>query len=317
MKTFEEYMKDAAGDDYVAVTVEDRVEETLASLSDKKPVKKNDRIVPFERIHGGRLRRFAAAAASAAAVAALVLFAGSGMQRGSIATDNGVTASSDNDDMALETAALNQWFGITAYAAEGDGIAAWETEGKILLMDRAGGNPASFTGLAFQITGEGIAKVEVDISKGALYRVEQETMTVGEFNELYENSASGQETWVTNAPVGAELANIPVDHCTYVGSRAEADWEDPLIFGFYGNETVLEDEDLQQDFHMAIDTYNGARLHLTITYENGVKEEQSYTLESGKLKVSHWETEGAVAEQEFVTGDDQPYLYGILATKEE
>jgi len=312
MKTFEEYMKDAANDDYVAEMVEDRVAGTLGSLPDKK----NDRIVSFEKFRSGKLRRFAVTAASAAAVAALVLFVGPGLQGGSTATDGGITVTAGNEEESAQTAALSQWFGVTAYAAEGERTAV-ESDGTITFLEQSGGNAAAFTGLAFRITGEGIAKVEVDISKGALYRVEQETMTVGEFNELFENSASEKETWMTSDPVGAELANITVDHCTYVGSKAEADWEEPLIFGFYGDETVVKDEDLQADFHAAIDTFDGAELHFTITYENGTEEEQSYTLQSGKLKVSHWEDGLPVAEQEFVTGDDQPYLYGILATKVE
>ena len=79
-------------------------------------------------------------------------------------------------------------------------------------------------------------------------------------------------------------------------------------------------ENLKGIHHTCIDEFNDEVLTVTVTYKDGTTETKKYNLNSGKIKVDISE-EKTVNENgemkvlpEFVDGEDQPWIYGLLAT---
>lgn len=117
--------------------------------------------------------------------------------------------------------------------------------------------------------------------------------------------------------IGTDEGNFIYDY-TNLGSSVQEKYDPNVYYGFcVSGERYKEisDEyydDLPKIFHACYDEFNGGELTVEVTYTDGEKEKAVYSLASGKLKVD--DNNNAI--QEFVTSDNEGYIYGVIASKE-
>ena len=180
-----------------------------------------------------------------------------------------------------------------------------------------------YTGLVFKVEGDNIAKVSASISQGELYRMTHSEMSQAEFDEKWPKGHSdNSEGHVHMTYWGDDEGPICDDFCEAVGPGVEDAYDPDVAYGFYQPASMVEtleagaDDDLKSPFWNLVDTFDGAVLDVTVTYEDGSAESKSYDLKAGKLKVKFTEEgEGFDLLQEFTDGENDPFIYGLLATQ--
>lgn len=105
---------------------------------------------------------------------------------------------------------------------------------------------------------------------------------------------------------------------TNLGSSVQEKYDPNVYYGFCVSGERYKEisneyyDDLPKLFHACYDEFNGGELTVEVTYTDGEKEKAVYSLASGKLKVD--DKNNAI--QEFVTSDNEGYIYGVIASKE-
>ena len=78
-----------------------------------------------------------------------------------------------------------------------------------------------------------------------------------------------------------------------------------------------EDDDLQDSWHKSVDGFEGAKLTVTITFNDGSEQTRSMTLHTGKLGVEYKDdTSGPSLTGEVLTDEQaaaEGYIYGVYA----
>ena len=213
---------------------------------------------------------------------------------------------------------LDYSFGLTACAADtgetvrpnANGGLAFDS-GSGIASEEAG----HYTGCLFQVTGEGIETVSLSVDRGGLYRSEILTgLTDGEVRKLWQVEEAGGPVCSVygedeDSPMNAEVM-------TALGSSVTEDYDPEVRYGFWVPEYYEDpDADLRQATWASIDTFDGARLTVTVTFTDGREQSKTYTLSTGRLRVEYGE-DGTRTMLPQLAGDEEPFVYGVYAASE-
>ena len=260
--------------------------------------------------------------AAVCAACALALVAGS-------VTLGPIGGGESSADGAPVTALPTFSFGLTAYAADtgeryeanANGGLAFSTSGQGSWSAEDG----HYTGCLFQVAGENIQTISLAIDREALYRSRTLTDLPGEEVQKYlEAEASGTEYQLPGggdviAAVYSEGEEEPLtlEVVTDLGASVTEDYDPEARYGFLIPDTG--DIDWEGDPRTAnqesIDRLDGARLTVTVTFDDGSEQTKIYTLSTGQLKVEY-EEDGTMTLLPQLAGDDDPWIYGVYSVDE-
>lgn len=213
-------------------------------------------------------------------------------------------------------------FGLTAYAADTgermgpnvNGGLAFRADGEGSYTERDG----YYTGCMFQVTGKNIASVSLSIDRGGLYRYQMHTDLTDEEITAY-RQAMAEGTLAAVAISQAEDGTWYMPEMTALGSNITEEYDPEVGYGFWvpGVDTALWQEDLRTASHESIDILDGAQLMVEVTFTDGSTQAKTYTLSTGKLRLSQ-ESHGhsGTLLLPSLAGDDKAYLYGVYAESE-
>ena len=217
-----------------------------------------------------------------------------------------------------EGAALDYAFGLTAYAAETGETVLPNANGALALTSGTGiasEETGHYTGCLFQVTGEGIETVSLSVDRGGLYRSETRTgLTDGEVRRLFQQQERGELVCDVygedeNAPMNAEVM-------TALGAGVTERFDPEVRYGFWVPAYEADpDADLRQAAWDSIDTFDGAKLTVTVTFADGGEQSKTYTLSTGRLRVEYGE-DGTRTMLPQLAGDEEPFVYGVYAASE-
>lgn len=280
-----------------------------AACADQSPVAENSR-------HKARCRNVFRAAVCAACTFAILLSGGllffkSGT--GGINADKGIKSS----------LSPTYHFGLVAYAADINRIYAPKDNKIAFSIANAGGGEipekGDYTGCLFRITGDGIKTISASIDRGGFYRYKKLTnLTQDNVEALYEAEANGTLKVDTQFISSDDKKIWQSEQVTAVGSSFSEDWTADASYGFWVPPELIhhsENEDLREAAHKEIDTFNGATLKITATFEDGSQQTKTLHLKTGKLKVVYNKDHAHTVLPELATGNE-PYLYSVYAELE-
>ena len=213
--------------------------------------------------------------------------------------------------------AIQYSFGLTAYAADTDELGTPNANGG-LAFRQAGGSfwtpdEGCYTGCLFQVTGEGIETVSLSVDRGGLYRSETRTgLTTEETRALLqaENTVCSVYGEDENGPMNAEIM-------TALGGSVTEDYDSESWYGFLASAPEADwTTDPRTAMNDSIDTFDGARLTVTVTFADGGEQSKTYALSTGRLKAIFREDGPGCILLPQLVGDDEPYVYGIYAVSE-
>ena len=213
---------------------------------------------------------------------------------------------------------LDYSFGLTAYAAETGETVRPNANGGLALFcgdGMADEENGDFTGCLFQVTGENIQTVSLSIDRGGLYRSETRTgLTDEEVRKLWQAEEAGNLVCSVygedeDGPMNAEVM-------TALGADVTESFDPEVRYGFWVPEYHEDpDADLQQAAWASMDTFDGARLTVSVTFADGTEQSKTYTLSTGRLRVEYNE-DGTRTMLPQLAGDEEPFVYGIYAASE-
>lgn len=141
-----------------------------------------------------------------------------------------------------------------------------------------------YSGGVFSVKGANIKNVTVSIDNGELYKT---TYKSGE-----------KDPWV---------------ECEYIGSNYTEPYDGRIYYGFYFSEDYyceIEQEcggDMKEAFHRCYDSLDGAKLAVSVEYEDGSTDGTEYTLRAGKIELNP-ET---MQPNGNISDGSTPYIYGV------
>ena len=213
---------------------------------------------------------------------------------------------------------LDYAFGLTAYAAETGETVRPNANGGLAFASgsgMAGEEIGYYTGCLFQVTGEEIERVSLSVDRGGLYRSETRTgLTAEEVRKLWQAEEAGGPVCSVygkdeNGPMNAEVM-------TALGTSVTEEFDPEVRYGFWVPEYREDpDADMRQAHWGSIDTFDGARLTVTVTFADGGEQSKTYTLSTGRLRVEYGE-DGTRTMLPQLAGDEEPFVYGVYAASE-
>ena len=213
---------------------------------------------------------------------------------------------------------LDYAFGLTAYAAETGETVRPNANGGLAFASgsgMAGEEIGYYTGCLFQVTGEEIERVSLSVDRGGLYRSETRTgLTAEEVRKLWQAEEAGGPVCSVygkdeNGPMNAEVM-------TALGTSVTEEFDPEVRYGFWVPEYREDpDADMRQAHWGSIDTFDGARLTVTVTFADGGEQSKTYTLSTGRLRVEYG-ADGTQTMLPQLAGDDEPFVYGVYAASE-
>ena len=218
-------------------------------------------------------------------------------------------------------------FGIVAYAAD-TGEALPVAQKSTLVFDKGNGVGDSkrgfFSGCLFRLTGDNIASFRAELSKGGLYRQQTYSYTKQETDDLFAKAAAqGKDVLIDGADQTITYTADKVTTAfTVLDSSAEETYDPALSYGFWLNgaeyqaQAMDESDDLQGTWHDWINSFEGVRMTLTVTFTDGTQQTQNMILHTGKLACEYVDgVDGPQLTGAIVPADDAeaPYIYGVYA----
>lgn len=219
----------------------------------------------------------------------------------------------------LNEAALASGFSVRAWAADGSSMLELGNDGTIIFdRDTSSGLPAGdeyasegyFTGCLFRVQGDGIARVQMNVSKGELYRFTSERFTRSEggdkWNEAlnWKPSKRGTGSYFSGydavqpiseddgLPKDSPDKRVGVNLSKKLGSTIDVSAaDDPGIatgetsFGLWTNDPY--DDAARNSFNAVIDLFEGQTLTVTVTFDDGHTSTQVIELHAASIKVEH------------------------------
>lgn len=212
-------------------------------------------------------------------------------------------------------------FGLVAYAAETGELRAAGMDGSLALESGSGaasGKIGHFTGCLFRVTGEGIQTISLSVDRGGLYRSRTLTgLDTEDVRWLFREEEMGKAVY----SVYGEDENGPMnaDELTALGAAATEDYDPEVSYGFWVPQELYSLEDAQGDLRQSswdsIDTFDGAVLTVSVTFEGGAEQTQRYRLSTGRLRVEYDE-DGKLHILPEWAEDEDLCVYGVLAEPE-
>ncbi|MEA5020454.1 MAG: hypothetical protein VB027_08805 [Gordonibacter sp.] len=223
--------------------------------------------------------------------------------------------------IALDDAAARCGFSVRAFADDGSEIIK-PGEGDMIMFDRnwwSGTEENVFTGCLFRVKGEGIARIQMNVSGGELYRQDTESFTQSEDPERWQAAT----TWKPNKrgmagyyedydaiypltdlsdesiPLDSPDKPLRVNMLKRYGSTIDvATAENQGIasgetsFGLCANTgmtpTTDDEGKLLDPQSVAIDQFEGQRLTVTVTFEDGRVATQVIELHTADFRADHY-----------------------------
>ena len=253
-------------------------------------------------------------------------------------------------------------FGLVAYAAD-TGEMRQPKDSRIVFDCGSGADDPDkgfFSGCLFKVTGEDIKTVSATIDKGAVYRTKTVKDTSADRDEWVRTMHQGTNPELDGADevmvwgkVSEEDANpeedakqMYADLCWKLDNGFTDAYDPDVSYGLWlPSQPLSADDDLQDSWHAAVDSFEGAKLTtsqpqsadddpqaswhavvdrfegatltVTITFNDGSEQTQSMTLHTGKLGVEYKDdTSGPSLTGEVLTDEQaatEGYLYGVYA----
>ncbi len=216
-------------------------------------------------------------------------------------------------------------FSITAYAAELD--VAEASEGNIVIVDTGTGE-GGYTGMMFRIHGEDISAVRISLDKGELYSATIENTTEDVMMDWLAQGSPDEDNNPDTHTImrlfsqetedeNVKSKNVQLYHCAKKGTEIDESYSNEMYYGFYIPEQIVSsvdgENDLASAYHDMLEVFDGAKLKVTVTCNDGATSEKTYHLSVEKLM----QDESGVITQEIWNGDDEgAFVYGILAKEE-
>ena len=213
-------------------------------------------------------------------------------------------------------------FGLVAYAAD-TGEMRQPKDSRIVFDYGSGADDLDkgfFSGCLFKVTGENIKTVSASIDKGAVYRTKTVKDTSADRDEWVRTMYQGTNPAIDGADRimvwGSDEMHMYADLCWKLDNGFTDEYDPDASYGLWlPSRQESEDDDLQDSWHKSVDGFEGAKLTVTITFNDGSKQTRSMTLHTGKLGVEYKDdTSGPSLTGEVLTdaqAEEQGYLYGV------
>ena len=257
---------------------------------------------PVRSMRGGMKRLLAAACAFAVVLGGAALY---GRQIGS--------------DPVTDIA---HTFGLVAYAAD-TGEMRQPKDSKIVFDTGSGADDPEkgfYSGCLFKVTGENIKTVSATIDRGAVYRTKTVKDTSADRDEWVRTMYQGTNPALDGADRimvwGSDEMHMYADLCWKLDNGFTDEYDPDVSYGLWlPSRQEDADDDLQDSRHKSVDGFEGAKLTVTITFNDGSEQTRSMTLHTGKLGVEYKDdTSGPSLTGEVLTdaqAEEQGYLYGV------
>ena len=215
-------------------------------------------------------------------------------------------------------------FGLVAYAAETDEMRQ-PKESKIVFDCGSGVDDPEkgfYSGCLFKVTGENIKTVSASIDNGAIYRTKTVKDTSDDRDEWVRTMYQGTNPAIDGADRimvwGSDEMHMYADLCWKLDNGFIDEYDPDVSYGLWlPSRQESEDDDLQDSWHKSVDGFEGAKLTVTITFNDGSKQTRSMTLHTGKLGVEYKDdTSGPSLTGEVLTDEQaaaEGYIYGVYA----
>ena len=213
-------------------------------------------------------------------------------------------------------------FGLVAYAAD-TGEMRQPKDSRIVFDYGSGADDLDkgfFSGCLFKVTGENIKTVSATIDRGAVYRTKTVKDTSDDRDEWVRTMYQGTNPAIDGADRimvwGSDEMHMYADLCWKLDNGFIDEYDPDVSYGLWlPSRQESEDDDLQDLWHKSVDGFEGAKLTVTITFNDGSKQTRSMTLHTGKLGVEYKDdTSGPSLTGEVLTdaqAEEQGYLYGV------
>lgn len=215
-------------------------------------------------------------------------------------------------------------FGLVAYAAETDEMRQ-PKESKIVFDCGSGVDDPEkgfYSGCLFKVTGENIKTVSATIDNGAIYRTKTVKDTSADRDEWVRTMHQGTNPAIDGADRimvwGSDEMHMYADLCWKLENGFADEYDPDVSYGLWlPSRQESEDDDLQDSWHKSVDGFEGAKLTVTITFNDGSEQTRSMTLHTGKLGVEYKDdTSGPSLTGEVLTDEQaaaEGYIYGVYA----
>lgn len=213
-------------------------------------------------------------------------------------------------------------FGLVAYAAD-TGEMRQPKDSKIVFDTGSGADDPEkgfYSGCLFKVTGENIKTVSATIDRGAVYRTKTVKDTSADRDEWVRTMYQGTNPAIDGADRimvwGSDEMHMYADLCWKLDNGFTDAYDPDASYGLWlSSMPETTDDDLQDSWHAAVDGFEGAKLTVTITFNDGSEQTRSMTLHTGKLGVEYKDdTSGPSLTGEVLTdaqAEEQGYLYGV------
>ena len=213
-------------------------------------------------------------------------------------------------------------FGLVAYAAD-TGEMRQPKDSKIVFDTGSGADDPEkgfYSGCLFKVTGENIKTVSATIDRGAVYRTKTVKDTSADRDELVRTMYQGTNPAIDGADRimvwGSDEMHMYADLCWKLDNGFTDEYDPDVSYGLWlPSRQEDADDDLQDSRHKSVDGFEGAKLTVTITFNDGSEQTRSMTLHTGKLGVEYKDdTSGPSLTGEVLTdaqAEEQGYLYGV------
>ena len=213
-------------------------------------------------------------------------------------------------------------FGLVAYAAD-TGEMRQPKDSKIVFDTGSGADDPEkgfYSGCLFKVTGENIKTVSATIDRGAVYRTKTVKDTSADRDEWVRTMYQGTNPAIDGADRimvwGSDEMHMYADLCWKLDNGFTDEYDPDVSYGLWlPSRQEDADDDLQDSRHKSVDGFEGAKLTVTITLNDGSEQTRSMTLHTGKLGVEYKDdTSGPSLTGEVLTdaqAEEQGYLYGV------
>lgn len=213
-------------------------------------------------------------------------------------------------------------FGLVAYAAD-TGEMRQPKDSKIVFDTGSGADDPEkgfYSGCLFKVTGENIKTVSATIDRGAVYRTKTVKDTSADRDEWVRTMYQGTNPAIDGADRimvwGSDEMHMYADLCWKLDNGFIDEYDPDVSYGLWlPSRQEDADDDLQDSRHKSVDGFEGAKLTVTITFNDGSEQTRSMTLHTGKLGVEYKDdTSGPSLTGEVLTdaqAEEQGYLYGV------
>lgn len=215
-------------------------------------------------------------------------------------------------------------FGLVAYAAD-TGEMRQPKDSKIVFDTGSGADDPEtgfYSGCLFKVTGENIKTVSATIDRGAVYRTKTVMDTSADRDEWVRSMHQGTNPALDGADRimvwGSDEMHMYADLCWKLENGFTDEYDPDASYGLWlPSRQESEDDDLQDSCHKSVDGFEGAKLTVTITFDDGSEQTRSMTLHTGKLGVEYKDdTSGPSLTGEVLTDEQataEGYIYGVYA----